>query len=68
MTEYPCPTVEWKILKAQADLANKTGKSAAAGELAARAPAVVQALADSVMEADLREKMLASREAREIQE
>jgi tetratricopeptide (TPR) repeat protein len=63
---YPCPTIEWKILKAAADLAKTLKDNSAATEFRGHAKAVVQSLADSVTDEKLRKTFLSSKAIREL--
>src|SRR5262249_6093210 len=55
LQHYPCPGIEWKILKAAADLAQRQRNEAARAEFLGRARAVVQSLATAIKEAKLRQ-------------
>jgi tetratricopeptide (TPR) repeat protein len=68
LTQFPCPGVEWVVRKSYAGLARKIGESVAAGEHTSHAVAIVQGLADSVADRDLREKLLMSRAVRELRD
>ncbi|MCH7994860.1 MAG: protein kinase [Planctomycetes bacterium] len=59
--KYPCPTVEWRILTRAGDLAKQRGKCDEAGELHGQARSVVHALADSVSDGKLRDRLLKSK-------
>jgi tetratricopeptide (TPR) repeat protein len=62
---HPCPVIEWKILTAAADVARRLHDSTA-DQFRGRAQAVVQALADSVRDGNLRQQFLASQPIREL--
>jgi tetratricopeptide (TPR) repeat protein len=66
LTKHPCPTIEWKILKASADLAKKLKDDPAATEFRGRAKAVIQLLADSVKDDKLCKIFLSSKAVREL--
>jgi hypothetical protein len=57
---YRCPTVEWKVLEAAADLAGRLDDAAARDQLSGRRRAVLQSLADSLPGGPLRQSFLAS--------
>ena len=59
--DYRCPFIEWKTLKAAADLARRRGDSHAAEGLVQRARSVIQTLADSVGDEKLEQKFLTSK-------
>jgi hypothetical protein len=63
---HPCPVIEWRVLKAAADVARRLHDAAAADEFRERAQAVVQALADSVHDSKLRQRFLASKSVRDL--
>jgi tetratricopeptide (TPR) repeat protein len=63
---YPCPTIEWKILKAAAELAQRRKHDAAAAKFLGHARAVVQSLADTILDDKLREGFLAAKPVREL--
>jgi tetratricopeptide (TPR) repeat protein len=63
---HPCPVIEWRILKAAADVARRLHDDATADQFRGRAQAVVQALADSVRDGNLRQRFLASQPIREL--
>jgi hypothetical protein len=54
VSQYRCPTIEWKILAAAADLSGRRKDSARRDELMGRARNVIKSLADSVHEDRLR--------------
>ncbi len=66
LRNHPCPTIEWKILKASADLAKTLKDETAATEFRGRANAVIQSLADSVTDEKLRKIFLSSKSVREL--
>ena len=63
---HACPIIEWKILLAAADAARRLHAGSSADDLRARARSLVQSLADSVTEARLRERFLASKPIRDM--
>jgi serine/threonine protein kinase/tetratricopeptide (TPR) repeat protein len=66
LTDNPCPTIAWKILKAVADLEKVLKNNVAAEEYRGRAKAVVRKLADTVTEEKLRNHFLSSKAVQEI--
>lgn len=66
LRHHPCPTIEWKILKAAADSAKRQKDDAASDELRGRALAVVQSLARSIRDEKLCEQFLAAKAVREL--
>jgi tetratricopeptide (TPR) repeat protein len=64
--QVPCPTIEWRILKAAAELADRRRDAATKDALRARAQAVVRSLASSVREERLRNALLSSKAVREL--
>jgi tetratricopeptide (TPR) repeat protein len=66
--QFPCPGVEWVVRKSCAGFARMIGDSVTAGEHTSRAVAIVQGLADSVGDGNLREKLLMSRAVRELRD
>jgi tetratricopeptide (TPR) repeat protein len=66
VTQYRCPTIEWKILAAAADLAGRRKDSARRNELLGRARNVIKSLADSVREDRLRELFVGSEVIRSL--
>jgi hypothetical protein len=62
MTQFPCPTVEWQMLKAAADVAHGEARE----ELRGRARLVVRGLAESIREDPLRNTLLDSKAVREL--
>jgi predicted ATPase len=63
---HPCPTIEWKILKASGQLALRQKNEAVGSELLGRARKVVQGLADQIQDRKLRERFLSDRTVREL--
>jgi len=61
LTDKPCPTIAWKILKDRAELAKKLGDKAGADDFRGRARATVRSLADSLTDDKIRAKFLKSR-------
>ena len=68
LRDHPCPTVQWKILKAAGTLAGKMNDTALRDELVGRALQVVQCLADSTHDERLRESFLASQPVSEMKQ
>jgi hypothetical protein len=64
---HPCPTIEWKVLRGAAELAAKMKNTDAADELRGRARSVIQSLAESVADDNLRRGFLKSRSVRELE-
>ena len=60
LEQYPCPTVEWRIRKARACLAQRLRDTSLADEQLARSRIVVQSLAESVRDPRLRRTLLQS--------
>jgi len=58
LAAYPCPTVEWRIRKARAELARRTGDPSAADEQRDRARLIVDRLAESVPDDRLRRTLV----------
>jgi tetratricopeptide (TPR) repeat protein len=65
-SQYRCPTIEWKILAAAADLSGQRKDSARRDELMGRARNVIKSLADSVHEDRLRELFVGSEVIRSL--
>jgi len=63
---YPCPMIEWQILKASARAARRAKNDSTSEELLGRARTVIQSLADSIRDDSLRRKFLAARPFREL--
>jgi tetratricopeptide (TPR) repeat protein len=68
LAQFSYPGVEWVVRKSYAGLARKIGDSVATGEHTSHAVAIVQGLADSVADENLREKLLMSRAVRELRD
>jgi hypothetical protein len=66
LTINPCPTIAWKVLKAQGDLAKKLGDEVSSDDFRGRARTMVNSLADSVTEDKLRSIFLKSRAVESI--
>jgi tetratricopeptide (TPR) repeat protein len=64
--QFPCPTIEWQILKAAAKLAGLRRGFSTRDALRARAQTVVLSLADSVREESLRNTLLSSKAIRDL--
>ena len=65
LSNYPCPTIEWRILNSAIALAKKIGDDHKRDELIARKRVVIQSLADSVDDEKLRNIFLSSKAVRE---
>jgi hypothetical protein len=63
---HPCPTIEWKILKAAAVLARRQKDDSASAELLGRSRTVVQSLADALQDDKLRREFLAAKPVRDL--
>jgi tetratricopeptide (TPR) repeat protein len=63
---HPCPTIEWKILKAAAELARRQKDDSASAEFLGRSRAVVQSLANALQDDDLRQGFLAAEPVRDL--
>jgi tetratricopeptide (TPR) repeat protein len=63
---HPCPALEWKILKASAELAGQLKDEPRSEALLGRSRTVIQTLADSVTDEELRRKFLSSKNIRNI--
>ncbi len=61
LDQYPCPTVEWKVLRLRGDIAARAGDNAARDGFRKRARSVVNRLAESVPDGDLRKRFLTSK-------
>ena len=61
LARNPCPMLEWQILKASARAARHAKSDSTAEERLGRARAVIQSLADSIRDDNLRQKFLAAR-------
>ena len=66
LSKYPCPTIEWKILRMRGDAALRVGDDAARDRFRGRARSVVSRLAESVPDEDLRERFLRSKAVRDL--
>ena len=66
LNKYHCPTIEWKILKAAADLEKRLKNNSAADEYRGKAKSVVQSLAETVTDEKLRKIFLSSKAVREL--
>ncbi len=66
LAKNPCPTIEWKVLKASADLAKKLGDEQGSDEYRSRARSIVKSLADSLADDKIRTKFLKSRAVKSI--
>jgi tetratricopeptide (TPR) repeat protein len=63
---YPCPTIEWKILKTSGDLALRQKNESVGSQLLGRARKVVHGLADGIGDQKLRQTFLSDRTVREL--
>jgi hypothetical protein len=66
LQHHPCPTIEWKILKAAAELARRQKDDSAGAEFLDRSRAVVQSLADALQDDKLRQGFLAAKPVRDL--
>ena len=66
LDRYPCPTIEWQILKSAAVAAGVTNGSEARRDLLARAASIVHALATSTLNPSLQAAFLRSKPVREL--
>jgi tetratricopeptide (TPR) repeat protein len=66
LQHHPCPTIEWKILQAAAELPKRQRNEDARAEFRGRAQAVVQSLAASIREDKLRQGFLAAKPVRDL--
>jgi tetratricopeptide (TPR) repeat protein len=66
LQRHPCPTIEWKILKAAAELARRQKDESATTEYLGRARAVVQSLAATIHDDKLRQGFLAAKPVRDL--
>jgi tetratricopeptide (TPR) repeat protein len=66
LRRHPCPTIEWKILKAAAELARRQRNDSAGADFLGRARAVVQSLAGAIQDDKLREGFLAAKPVRDL--
>ena len=61
LARNPCPTIEWQVLRAAGKAARHTKSDSTGEELLRRAHTVIQSLADSIHDDDLRRKFLGSK-------
>jgi Protein kinase domain/AAA ATPase domain len=66
LQRHPCPTIEWKILKAAAELAQCQKNDSAGADFLGRARAVVQSLAGAIQDDKLRQGFLAAKPVRDL--
>jgi tetratricopeptide (TPR) repeat protein len=66
LARNPCPMIEWQILKASAKAAPHSKSDSRGEELLGRARAVVQSLAESIRDDQLRRKFLGSKPLLEL--
>jgi len=66
LQRHPCPTIEWKILKAAAELARRQKDDSASADFLGRSRAVVQSLADALQDDKLRQGFLAAKPVRDL--
>jgi tetratricopeptide (TPR) repeat protein/tRNA A-37 threonylcarbamoyl transferase component Bud32 len=66
LEQFPCPTIEWQILKAAAELAGRRRDPSGRDAMRARAQVVVRSLASSIHEEKLRNTLLSSKAVREL--
>jgi hypothetical protein len=66
LEHHACPTIEWQILRAAAGPAGALDGDAARRELLGHAGAVVQSLADSIRDGQLRRTFLESKPVSEL--
>jgi tetratricopeptide (TPR) repeat protein len=66
LQRHPCPTIEWKILKAAGELARRQSNDSASTEFLGRAHAVVQSLAGAIQDAKLHQGFLAAKPVRDL--
>jgi len=66
LVRHPCPIIEWKILRAAAELARRQKDDSAAANFLGRARAVVQSLAGAIQDDKLREGFLAAKPVRDL--
>jgi hypothetical protein len=62
----PCPMIEWQILKASARAARRAKSNSTSEEHLGRARAVIQSLADSIGNDNLRRKFLNAKPFQEL--
>lgn len=66
LQRHSCPTIEWKILKAAAELAKRQQNDSARAEFLGHARAVVQSLAGAIQDDKLRQGFLAAKPVRDL--
>ena len=66
LQRHPCPTIEWKILKAAAETSKRQKNDTARDAFRGRGLAVVQSLAASIHDETLRQQFLAAEAVREL--
>ena len=66
LQRHACPIIEWKILKAAAELARRKRNDSAGADFLRRARAVVQSLAGAIQDDKLREGFLAAKPVRDL--
>jgi hypothetical protein len=66
LERHLCPTIEWRILKAAAELAQRQKNEAAAANFLGRSRAVVRSLADAIYDERLRRGFLAAKAVRDL--
>jgi tetratricopeptide (TPR) repeat protein len=66
LQRHPCPTIEWKILKAAAELARRQKDDSAGAEFLGRSRAIVQSLANALQDDKLRQGFLAAKPVRDL--
>jgi tetratricopeptide (TPR) repeat protein len=66
LEQVPCPTLDWQVLKAWAELAAQRKDAGLHRALRARANAVVQSLARSIRDERLRNTLLGSKAVRDL--
>jgi tetratricopeptide (TPR) repeat protein/predicted Ser/Thr protein kinase len=66
LQRHACPIIEWKILKAAAELAQCQRNDAAGADFLGRAQAVVQCLAGAIKDDKLRQGFLAAKPVRDL--
>jgi len=66
LQRHACPIIEWKILSAAAELAQRQKNDSAAADFLGRARAVVQSLAGGIEDDKLRQGFLAAKPVRDL--
>jgi tetratricopeptide (TPR) repeat protein len=66
LQHHPCPTIEWKILKAHAQVAKREKNDVKRDEFQGRALAIIQSLAGSLDDDKLRQQFLSAKAVREL--